>query len=45
MKRHAAKRLRQAERMNRTIKDAAVKVYHDEDLESLRPHALAFVTA
>ncbi|MCJ2094482.1 IS481 family transposase [Methylobacterium sp. J-072] len=35
----------QAERMNRTIKDATVKVFHYEDLESLRAHVLAFVTA
>ena len=35
----------QAERMNRTIKDASVKVFHDETLESLSAHVLAFVTA
>ena len=35
----------QAERMNRTIKDATVKVYHDDDLESLKAHVLALVTA
>jgi len=35
----------QAERMNRTIKDATVKVYHYDDLESLKAHVLAFVTA
>jgi hypothetical protein len=35
----------QAERMNRTIKDATVKVFHYEDLESLKAHVLAFVTA
>ena len=29
--------------MNRTIKDATVKVFHYEDLESLRAHVLAFV--
>lgn len=34
----------QAERMNRTIKDATVKVFHYEDLESLKAHVLAFVT-
>ena len=32
----------QAERMNRTIKDATVKVFHYEDLESLKAHVLAF---
>ena len=31
--------------MHRTIKDATVKVYHDEDLKQLRTHVLAFVTA
>nr|WP_295108953.1 IS481 family transposase [uncultured Caulobacter sp.] len=35
----------QAERMNRTIKDATVKVYHYDHLESLKAHVLAFVTA
>jgi len=35
----------QAERMNRTIKDATVKTYHYDDLESLKAHVLAFVTA
>ena len=35
----------QAERMNRTIKDATVKVFHYDDLESLKAHVLAFVTA
>jgi integrase-like protein len=35
----------QAERMNRTIKDATVKVFHDETLASLSAHVLAFVTA
>jgi transposase InsO family protein len=35
----------QAERMNRTIKDAAVKAFHYEDLESLKAHVLAFVAA
>ena len=34
-----------AERMNRTIKDATVKVFHYEDLESLKGHVLAFVAA
>lgn len=31
--------------MNRTIKDATVKVYHYDDLESLKAHVLAFVAA
>jgi hypothetical protein len=31
--------------MNRTIKDATVKVFHYEDLESLKAHVLVFVTA
>jgi transposase InsO family protein len=35
----------QAERMNRTIKDATVKAFHYENLESLTAHVLAFVTA
>src|SRR5215210_2821774 len=35
----------QAERMNRTVKDATVKVLHYPDLESLKAHVLAFVTA
>src|SRR5215204_851914 len=35
----------QAERMNRTVKDATVKVFHYPDLESLKAHVLAFVTA
>jgi transposase InsO family protein len=35
----------QAERMNRTIKDATIKVYPYDDLESLKAHVLAFVTA
>ena len=35
----------QAERMNRTIKDATVKVFHYDDLESIKAHVLAFVTA
>ncbi|KAF0220434.1 MAG: integrase catalytic [Rhodospirillaceae bacterium] len=35
----------QAERMNRTVKDATVKAFHYEDLESLKAHVLAFVTA
>lgn len=35
----------QAERMNRTVKDATIKTYHYDDLESLKAHVLAFVTA
>jgi hypothetical protein len=35
----------QAERMNRTIKDATVRTYHYADLESLAAHVLAFVAA
>ncbi len=35
----------QAERMNRTVKDATVKAFHYDDLESLKAHVLAFVTA
>jgi transposase-like protein len=35
----------QAERMNRTIKEATVKVFHYETLESLSAHVQAFVTA
>ena len=35
----------QAERMNRTIKESTVKVFHYPSLESLKAHVLAFVTA
>jgi transposase InsO family protein len=35
----------QVEQMNRTIKDATVKVFHYETLASLSGHVLAFVTA
>src|SRR3954462_10936132 len=35
----------QAERMNRTVKDGTVKVFHYETVESLKAHVLAFVTA
>jgi len=35
----------QAERMNRTIKDATTRAYHYPDLESLKAHVLAFVAA
>jgi hypothetical protein len=31
--------------MNRTIRAATVKVYHYDDLESLKAHVLAFVAA
>ena len=31
--------------MNRTIKDATIKTYHYDDLESLKAHVMAFVTA
>jgi transposase InsO family protein len=35
----------QAERMNRTVKDATIKVFHYPDPEALRAHVLAFVAA
>jgi transposase InsO family protein len=35
----------QAERMNRTVKDATVKAFHYPDLEALRAHVLTFVAA
>lgn len=35
----------QAERMNRTVKDATIKAFHYPDLEALRSHVLAFVAA
>lgn len=35
----------QAERMNRTIKDATIKAFHYPDLKALKAHVLAFVTA
>jgi transposase InsO family protein len=35
----------QAERMNRTIKDATVKAFHYETLDELRHHVIAFVRA
>ncbi len=35
----------QAERMNRTIKDATVKAFHYDGLESLKAHVFAFVAA
>ena len=35
----------QAERMNRTVKEATVKAFHYPDLDSLKAHVLAFVRA
>ena len=35
----------QAERMNRTVKEATVKTFHYQDLESLQAQILAFVSA
>ncbi len=35
----------QVERMNRTIKDATVKRYHDDSHEQLRAHLADFVSA
>jgi hypothetical protein len=35
----------QAERMNRTIKDATTKTFHYTDIEALKSHVLAFVRA
>ena len=35
----------QVERMNRTVKDATVKAFHYDDLDSLKAHVLAFVMA
>jgi transposase InsO family protein len=35
----------QAERMNRTIKDATTKAFHYPDLDALKAHVMAFVTA
>jgi transposase InsO family protein len=35
----------QAERMNRTVKEATTKTFHCPDLEPLKAHVLAFVTA
>jgi transposase InsO family protein len=35
----------QAERMNRTVKEATIKAFHYPDLDALRAHVLAFVTA
>ena len=35
----------QAERMNRSVKDATIKAFHYPHLESLKAHVLAFVSA
>ena len=35
----------QAERMNRTVKEATIRAFHYPDLESLKAHVLAFVSA
>ena len=35
----------QAERVNRTVKEAKIKAFHHPDLESLKAHVLAFVSA
>ena len=35
----------QAERLNRTVKEATIKAFHYPGLEALKAHALAFVTA
>jgi hypothetical protein len=35
----------QAERMNRTVKDATTKAFHYPGSEALQAHVLAFVTA
>ena len=35
----------QAERMNRTVKEATIKAFHYPDLESLKTHVMAFVSA
>ncbi len=35
----------QAERMNRTVKDATIKAFHYPDLEALKAHVLAFIQA
>jgi transposase InsO family protein len=35
----------QAERMNRTVKEATIKAFHYPDLEALRAHVLSFVAA
>jgi hypothetical protein len=33
----------QAERMNRTVKEATIKAFHYPGLEALKAHVLAFV--
>lgn len=35
----------QAERMNRTVKDATTRAFHDETTDSLHAHVLDFVSA
>ena len=35
----------QAERMNRTVKEATIKAFHYPNLESLKAHVIAFVSA
>ena len=35
----------QAERMNRTVKEATVRIFHYEHIDSLKAHVLSFVTA
>jgi hypothetical protein len=35
----------QAERMNRTVKDATIKAFHYPSLDVLRAHVLAFIAA
>jgi transposase InsO family protein len=35
----------QAERMNRTVKEATIKAFHYRDLDALQAHVLAFVAA
>jgi hypothetical protein len=35
----------QAERMNRTVKEATIKTFHYPDLDALKAHVLAFVRA
>src|SRR3712207_1892691 len=35
----------QAERMNRTVKEATIKAFHYPDLEALKAHVLSFVAA
>jgi hypothetical protein len=38
-------RQRAAERMSRTVKEAAIRIFHYGNIESLKPHVLSFVTA